>query len=658
MAAAPTNATESLLRSDRRKTNPDYRKLAGMSDQDTDMDNLDTRSETSRSSKVVKKVPRNTGGSKTPKTKKMDVPEKEPEVIMSGQEGSDENQEGMEEGPVDPSGKNWDALSMGSDASQIRKLDEGIEATEVTMAERYGEYKVQQGIHIRIEDMEVPENLDDEGTYNEEKQLHMQQLKASEERAARAKRRVEMLTLKDNIMSKREQSRKDEWLANRLEKERELKMNQIVLERAQQKLDMQELEDMERKQRLEFEKLKQRGLSGATLQHASANMSKGINPLNTGLKKPAHSMTSKQTAVRVLDYDGEEAAQLKRTEQWVASTHSHSDGIPFVPGQGKDNGAEAMDIQGRAEKIIARKKRERAQGTNKATDIVGATPFLGTCPSTGIDHLKKLDIIPDNFGRRTSLLEEAARQEQPLNMNRINTHGNSKCTHELHYNNQSRQIDQGDEGDETLQVVRPKVKSGKYAKTNINIMRQETWPHTTVSRKYAKRTTFDNLDYETFIAGETTTIAKMLSRRDDEASGRLNVLNAISLWQCKTRNWPMVKNLFEAIIDEIELGDRTWNDDISSFETLLTLNPAPMPNTNTSAAVTSHNTSNNITLRKTAEVYWCKAFQTNSCELPSPHMAQIKVDEPQVPVLHICATCWGNTKKRREHPEIECNAKK
>ena len=41
-----------------------------------------------------------------------------------------------------------------------------------------------------------------------------------------------------------------------------------------------------------------------------------------------------------------------------------------------------------------------------------------------------------------------------------------------------------------------KVKSGKYARSNINIKIQEQWPHLNVLRKYTRRTSFEQLDFE------------------------------------------------------------------------------------------------------------------------------------------------------------------
>ena len=106
----------------------------------------------------------------------------------------------------------------------------------------------------------------------------------------------------------------------------------------------------------------------------------------------------------------------------------------------------------------------------------------------------------------------------------------------------------------------------------------------------------------------------------------------------------MVKNLYEGIMEEIEMGEKTWLDDFSSYETML-------PSVTTQGGYRNKG-------QKQVEIYWCKQFQTNSCELVSPHMCQIKPEESPVPILHICAYCWTNYRKRKEHMEVECPAKK
>ena len=174
------------------------------------------------------------------------------------------------------------------------------------------------------------------------------------------------------------------------------------------------------------------------------------------------------------------------------------------------------------------------------------------------------------------------------------------------------------------------VKSRKFVKSNVNLQRQEVWPHTAISKKYAKRTTFDNLEFEAFVAGETKIIHAIVGAGDPNGMGRLRVLTLISHWMCKVKNWPVVRTLYESIIEDIELGDRDWVDDFSGHETML-----PMVNISADPPHVAHAERP----KKSLEVFWCKNFQSMQCDLGSPHMAQIKADEPPVPVLHICAFC-------------------
>ena len=61
-------------------------------------------------------------------------------------------------------------------------------------------------------------------------------------------------------------------------------------------------------------------------------------------------------------------------------------------------------------------------------------------------------------------------------------------------------------------VDKQKIKSGKYAKSNINLVKENTWPHVGILKKYTKRTSFEQLDFESFVAGKTKIILSMADR--------------------------------------------------------------------------------------------------------------------------------------------------
>ena len=198
--------------------------------------------------------------------------------------------------------------------------------------------------------------------------------------------------------------------------------------------------------------------------------------------------------------------------------------------------------------------------------------------------------------------------------------------------------------------AKTKLKSGKFIKMNIDIKRQEQWPHVNMLRKYTRKCAFDNMDFDMFIAGETRIILNMADYT--EAQGRLKLLCKLSHWLCKCKDWSLVLGLYEGVIESVELGEAHWTDDFGHYETMI-----PM------AVSGGHGECREVEEHRRAkdrkvEVFWCKAYQKNTSSDKSPHMSQIKPDEPPVPVLHICAHCLQKENRREEHPEVECPAKK
>ena len=196
-------------------------------------------------------------------------------------------------------------------------------------------------------------------------------------------------------------------------------------------------------------------------------------------------------------------------------------------------------------------------------------------------------------------------------------------------------------------IDKSKLKSGKYVKSNINIKVQEQWPHLNVLRKYCKRTTFDQLEFETFVAGEVKIISNI--HNNNELRARLDFLMKISHWLCRCRDWPLVRGLYEAVLESIELGEETWFSDFSHYESMV---PNVIRQDIKEIRIPT------IKSKDRMEIYWCKMYQRNSCLEKSPHMAQLKPDEPPIPVVHCCAHCLQKDNRRMEHPESECPGKK
>ena len=91
-----------------------------------------------------------------------------------------------------------------------------------------------------------------------------------------------------------------------------------------------------------------------------------------------------------------------------------------------------------------------------------------------------------------------------------------------------------------------KIKSGKFAKHNINLVREEAWPHVNVLKKYTKQVAFDQLEFDVFVAGETCTILMM--KETSMALSRLRLLSQVAHWVSSCENWPLVRGLYEAIV--------------------------------------------------------------------------------------------------------------
>ena len=54
-----------------------------------------------------------------------------------------------------------------TDGARLQKLEQHIEDTEPTLAEHYNQYKVDHGLQDRLEDSELPTNLEKENVFQE-----------------------------------------------------------------------------------------------------------------------------------------------------------------------------------------------------------------------------------------------------------------------------------------------------------------------------------------------------------------------------------------------------------------------------------------------------------------------------------------------------------
>ena len=148
-----------------------------------------------------------------------------------------------------------DVISMGSDRSRINQLQDELERNSVTFAEQYNEFKVTQGLQERLEDSELPDNLESQQVFEESKHMHQQQLEATTNREKRAVRTLELMKLCEEILEKREKVRRLEWSAQMEERKAQMRRNQFLLEQKEQHLQLKALEKTEAAQLERFKQL-------------------------------------------------------------------------------------------------------------------------------------------------------------------------------------------------------------------------------------------------------------------------------------------------------------------------------------------------------------------------------------------------------------------
>ena len=327
----------------------------------------------------------------------------------------------------------------------------------------------------------------------------------------------------------RESAKQQEWEVDMMEKEKLIKYNENILQKKRKEVEIQRRLE---KQVEEYAKLE---LDSQQRDAFRVKTQMGQTPLNTQFAlskqtrnaRPIVSKQKKQNVTRNLFLEGEPPMTTHGendndlTRQWV-EMHSQSTRHPMNAPIEDEN---IMDLQTRAQKIIEQKQSTRRtrptlkSKMSKTKTIVDSDKEMEGAPleNKGIGHLKKLGLVPDNFRHRTE-------QQQRMETGET-SQSKSGRTHPLHidtnfeYNveDMDREVNKRNDVECGCAANKGKVKSGKYAKSSANLVRQEVWPHTAVSKKYTKRTGFDTLEFDAFVAGESRIIYTRL-----EGGGRMN----------------------------------------------------------------------------------------------------------------------------------------
>ena len=481
---------------------------------------------------------------------------------------------------------------------QLLKVQEGPDNSPAYVAEAYERAQRRQGDTFLTE-----EDIGTDISVTEAKKLkeiQHKELKSMDKRLVQLQECQVLLDNKAKLTEKRRQIKVLLWKQKIQEKEIELQGHEEILELKKREalLDQKRAEVGEKFERLEKE---------GKLRSPPAEEVDSITKTRQWLQKGTESV---RALLLVQDLDREVDSRYRAREgarglsvTWeVRQCRPHTKDDVLITGSQKHN----ADLEKQLRHV-----QEQLRGNTSKQEGLGKLERLGLLPSSEGKH----DRITGgrNDGRSTEELE--------LELSKLKYLVDCGVLQEKH-----------------------KLKSGKFAKTNIDIKKQEQWPHLNVLRKYAKKCTFDNIDFELFVAGETQIIVNMKESVNKE--GRLRLFSRLAHWLCRCRDWVLVRGLYKAIIESVEIGEAEWMDSFEHYENMITLQQT-----------VEHRREYEPRDRK-PEVYWCKAYQWGSCTEKTPHMAQIKQDEPPLPVLHICTLCLQRENHREEHPEVECPAKK
>ena len=197
-----------------------------------------------------------------------------------------------------------------------------------------------------------------------------------------------------------------------------------------------------------------------------------------------------------------------------------------------------------------------------------------------------------------------------------------------------------------------KKKSGISAKSSDKVKFPQKWPHAHLQYEYVNRhLKYDELDFKLFVVGELEILSgENLPKA--ESKGRLSLLKKI-IYYSGTYEFKGLKAFYAAWLREIELGKRSWSDDLHQLEgailtKYLQSSKSPIGKPNKDYKPFDPKKGTNIQADET-KVWFCQSYQRNKCEHKSSHMVVVKGKAKMA--LHICATCWQKDKVQLPHPE-------
>lgn len=157
---------------------------------------------------------------------------------------------------------------------------------------------------------------------------------------------------------------------------------------------------------------------------------------------------------------------------------------------------------------------------------------------------------------------------------------------------------------------------------------------------------YADLDFRQFIVGELEVISRDGISKS-ERNGRLTFLKKF-LYYSSTYEFKGLKAFYAAWLREIELGNKTWDDDPHQIETAI-LTKHIRPQQKNAQYANKKDSAKSSSEKVSEKVWFCNLYQRNKCQHKNSHIAVIKGEARMC--QHICATCWLKDKTKLVHPE-------
>ena len=212
-----------------------------------------------------------------------------------------------------------------------------------------------------------------------------------------------------------------------------------------------------------------------------------------------------------------------------------------------------------------------------------------------------------------------------------------------------------------------KVYSGIRDKQMETIVNKQKYPHAALQPQYlwgwsGEEIDFKKLPFGLFVAGEVEIIMGG-SLPDRDAWRQLDMLKTTA-YRSQNIEWPKLLHVHAAVLGKIESGSATWDSNFERVEKMVLENPGRVdwsarlglrqPRSSRRGAGADRQGRPQFQSRgddknQKAITWWCKDYQSGTCNQVAPHSKNIRGRE--VTVKHICARCFQKEGAERGHPD-------